>query len=55
MTLLDKQKVVKKKHLFIDVWPVNFFSGDPNSLMDTTSLFLLQLACILNMVRSHKL
>jgi potassium/chloride transporter 9 len=50
MAQLDKGKVARKKHLFIDVWPINFFSGDPNSLMDTTSLFLLQLACILNMV-----
>ncbi|XP_021950932.1 solute carrier family 12 member 9 [Folsomia candida] len=49
MALLDKAKVARKKHLFVDVWPINFFSGDANSLMDTSSLFLLQLACILNM------
>jgi len=54
MSQLDKGKVARKKHLFVDVWPVNFFSGDPNSLLDTTSLFLLQLACILNMTQSWK-
>src|SRR5271156_420069 len=37
--------------MFIDIWPINFFSGDANSLMDPTSLFLLQLGCILNMVK----
>ena len=40
--------------MYIDVWPMNFFSGDSNSVMDTTSLFLLQLSCILNMVRDYR-
>lgn len=54
MALLDKGKVARKKHLFVDIWPINFFSGDANSLMDTSSLFLLQLACILNMTPTWK-
>ncbi|CAG7820176.1 unnamed protein product [Allacma fusca] len=54
MNNFDKNLISKTRNMFIDVWPINFFSGDANSLMDTTSLFLLQLACILNMVSSWK-
>jgi len=55
VALLDKSKVARmNKALFIDVWPINFFSGDANSLLDTSSLFLLQLACILNMTPTWK-
>ncbi|CAL8141855.1 unnamed protein product [Orchesella dallaii] len=54
MHLLDKQKISRSKHMFIDAWPINFFSGDVNSFMESTSLFLLQIACILNMTSTWK-
>uniref|UniRef100_A0AAR2KKC0 Solute carrier family 12 member 9 n=1 Tax=Pygocentrus nattereri TaxID=42514 RepID=A0AAR2KKC0_PYGNA len=38
--------------VFVDVWPVNLLRPDSSSYVDTCSLFLLQLACILNMTRS---
>lgn len=37
--------------VFVDVWPVNLLRPDSCSYVDTCSLFLLQLACILNMTR----
>ena len=46
----------KKKYL--DVWPVDFLSSEETNVADNTSLFMFQLACIVNMVpkwRSHKL
>jgi potassium/chloride transporter 9 len=50
---LDKSAISRNRSMFIDIWPMNFFSGDANSLMDPTSLFLMQLGCILNMVSEH--
>uniref|UniRef100_A0A8C1JYN8 Solute carrier family 12 member 9 n=1 Tax=Cyprinus carpio TaxID=7962 RepID=A0A8C1JYN8_CYPCA len=38
--------------LFVDVWPVNLLRPDSAAYVDTCSLFLLQLACILNMTRA---
>ncbi|KAG7322218.1 hypothetical protein KOW79_015076 [Hemibagrus wyckioides] len=38
--------------VFVDVWPVNLLRPDSCSYVDTCSLFLLQLACILNMTRA---
>ncbi|KAL3282290.1 hypothetical protein HHI36_005478 [Cryptolaemus montrouzieri] len=35
---------------FIDVWPVNFLNPGENDAFDITSLFMMQLACIVNMV-----
>lgn len=43
-----------KRALYVDVWPVNLFRPDSSSYVDTCSLFLLQLACILNMVRAWR-
>ena len=35
-----------KRKLYLDVWLVDFFSPGETDISDTTSLFLLQLACI---------
>lgn len=43
-----------KSAVFIDVWPVNLLRPDSCSYVDTCSFFLLQLACILNMVRAWR-
>uniref|UniRef100_A0A3Q2G1A9 Zgc:153039 n=1 Tax=Cyprinodon variegatus TaxID=28743 RepID=A0A3Q2G1A9_CYPVA len=40
--------------VFVDVWPVNLLRPDSCSYVDTCSLFLLQLACILNMVKAWR-
>lgn len=40
--------------VFVDVWPVNLLRPDSSTYVDTCSLFLLQLACILNMVRAWR-
>ncbi|CAH1961810.1 unnamed protein product [Acanthoscelides obtectus] len=44
----DVKSVRTKK--YIDVWPVNFLNPGESDAFDTTSLFMLQLACIVNMV-----
>lgn len=49
-TLLTKSNCVK----YIDVWPINFFHPFNRNVLDTTELFMLQLSCILNMVRDWK-
>uniref|UniRef100_A0A673HH31 Solute carrier family 12 member 9 n=1 Tax=Sinocyclocheilus rhinocerous TaxID=307959 RepID=A0A673HH31_9TELE len=41
-----------KGPVFVDVWPVNLLRPDSAAYVDTCSLFLLQLACILNMTRA---
>ncbi|XP_061682867.1 solute carrier family 12 member 9 isoform X2 [Syngnathoides biaculeatus] len=43
-----------KSFVYVDVWPVNLLRPDSTSYVDTCSLFLLQLACILNMVRAWR-
>lgn len=40
--------------VFVDVWPINLMRPDSSSYVDTCSLFLLQLACILNMVKAWR-
>ncbi|XP_012289168.1 solute carrier family 12 member 9 isoform X2 [Orussus abietinus] len=53
--LLDKSRINKNSNLkYIDVWPVNFFQPSDQDPFDTTSLFMLQLACIINMVPTWK-
>lgn len=43
-----------KRAVYVDVWPVNLLRPDSCSYVDTCCLFLLQLACILNMVRDWR-
>ncbi|KAJ8357833.1 hypothetical protein SKAU_G00206270 [Synaphobranchus kaupii] len=53
--LFDRAEVLGRRGgagLFVDVWPVNLLRPDSSSYVDTCSLFLLQLACVLNMGRS---
>ncbi|XP_057375508.1 solute carrier family 12 member 9-like [Daphnia carinata] len=40
----------QKKSMYMDVWPMNLFGGQYSDQFDTSSLFQLQLACILHMV-----
>lgn len=42
-------KIVNSKS-YIDVWPVNFLNPGEHDAFDITSLFMMQLACIVNMV-----
>ncbi|KAK7790737.1 hypothetical protein R5R35_013092 [Gryllus longicercus] len=52
---LDKSSIIRSSNVkYIDVWPVNFFQPDDEDPFDTTSLFMLQLACIINMVPGWK-
>lgn len=43
-----------KRAVYVDVWPINLLRPDSSSYVDTCSLFLLQLACILNMVKAWR-
>lgn len=53
--LLNKFQIAKNPNVkYIDVWPVNFFQPTDQDPFDTTSLFMLQLACIINMVPTWK-
>ncbi|KAK3104628.1 hypothetical protein FSP39_006597 [Pinctada imbricata] len=49
---LSKQNITNSHNgnFYIDVWPVNLFRPDTASYFDNTCLFMLQLACILDMV-----
>ncbi|KAK4880322.1 hypothetical protein RN001_008468 [Aquatica leii] len=39
---------------YIDVWPINFLNPTEKDAFDTTSLFMMQLACIVNSVPKWK-
>ncbi|CAG2057729.1 unnamed protein product, partial [Timema podura] len=52
---LNKTMMAKSSSIeYIDVWPINLFQPDDNDPFDTTSLFMLQLACILKMLPGWK-
>lgn len=52
---LSKSAIVNTKgYSYIDVWPVNLFLPETASFFDNTCLFMLQFACILNMVPPWK-
>lgn len=52
---LDKYAIMKASHVqFIDVWPVNVFNPSNDDPFDVVSLFMLQLACIINMLPKWK-
>lgn len=52
---LNKTSIFESKgNLYIDVWPVNMFRPETASFFDNACLFMLQLACILNMVPGWK-
>lgn len=53
--LLDKEAISSsRRRMHIDVWPINFFQPETANRFDNTCLFVLQLACILHMVRAWK-
>ncbi|XP_004521821.1 solute carrier family 12 member 9 [Ceratitis capitata] len=52
---LDKNFIAKSKHLrYIDVWPINVFNPNSNNPFDVVSLFMMQLAVIINMLAKWK-
>ena len=46
-----KFRVRAGRKKYLDVWLVNFFTNEDTNISDDTSLFMLQLACIVNQVR----
>lgn len=52
---LDKHAIARSNHIrYIDVWPLNVFDPTNNNPFDVVSLFMLQLACIINMLPKWK-
>uniref|UniRef100_A0A2M4A833 Solute carrier family 12 member 9 n=1 Tax=Anopheles triannulatus TaxID=58253 RepID=A0A2M4A833_9DIPT len=48
---LDKQMIARNNHIrYIDVWPVNIFDPKNEDPFDVVSQFMMQLACIINML-----
>jgi len=55
MHLVNKVELKSRVNpIYIDVWPLNFLMPELCAHLDSTSLFMLQLACILNMVSVWK-
>ncbi|XP_055859334.1 solute carrier family 12 member 9 [Episyrphus balteatus] len=52
---LDKNFISKSNHIkYIDVWPINVFDPKSENPFDVVSLFMMQLACIINMLPKWK-
>uniref|UniRef100_A0A1A9W0D8 Amino acid permease/ SLC12A domain-containing protein n=1 Tax=Glossina brevipalpis TaxID=37001 RepID=A0A1A9W0D8_9MUSC len=52
---LDKDFITKSKHIkYIDVWPINVFNPKTEDPFDVVSLFMMQLAVIINMLAKWK-
>lgn len=52
---LDRHAIAKNhQYQYIDVWPVNVFDPKNNDPFDVVSLFMMQLACIINMLPKWK-
>ena len=52
---LDKDMIMKNRgQMHVDIWPVNFFEPETAKYVDSTCLFMLQLACILHRVPGWK-
>jgi solute carrier family 12 (potassium/chloride transporters), member 9 len=48
---LNKTTISKSNHIkFIDLWPINIFDPSNSDPFDTASKFMMQLACIINML-----
>lgn len=48
---MDKQFIAKSNHIhYIDVWPINAFNPKNEDPFDVVSQFMMQLACIINML-----
>ncbi|XP_071502721.1 solute carrier family 12 member 9-like [Diadema antillarum] len=48
---MDRDDILKSQgKKYIDVWPINFLKPELAGYLDTTCIFLLQLACVLHMV-----
>ncbi|XP_053574343.1 solute carrier family 12 member 9 [Bombina bombina] len=43
-----------RSHMYIDVWPLDLLRPQASAYVDVCSLFLLQMACILNMAASWR-
>lgn len=51
---LNKERSKLREKTYIDVWPINFACPDQQDTFDTAALFMMQLACIVNMVRNWR-
>jgi solute carrier family 12 (potassium/chloride transporters), member 9 len=52
---LDKPTIARNPHIrYIDVWPVNVFDPKNEDPFDVVSQFMMQLACIINMLKVWK-